>query len=437
LRRLIRPTLGLLGQLIAILLLTTVVEFGVSTLLYERASQFSVRDDEARRLAEHLVIAERLLSERPPEQRAAAAQVLTTDRYLVRWLPRPPRIPTIAPSLDGMEAQVTAWEPSLAGHSLHLWLPSPGHRSLVRGALTLPDGSGMTFQMLDPVDGLNLASERVLIAMIPAVGLLLLGGLLVRLALRPLRRLVVAVDTFGDGNATPVLEQGPREILSVIRAFNRMQHRIRQLIENRTQALAAVGHDFRTPLARLRLRAEELPDEEARDAITRDVAEMEAMIGSLLAYLSGEDDPEQPTPTDLASLCETAVDDAADRGLDARYSGPDHVEASVRPISFRRAVVNLLDNALQHGTTATVHLQRRAGEICLAVEDNGPGIPEDMLEEVLKPFVRIDAARPRDVRGFGLGLSIVVRAVEQEGGSFRLRNRPSGGLRAEIILPVS
>jgi signal transduction histidine kinase len=431
---LLRPSLGLIGRLVAILLLTVVIEFGISTLLYERASQFSVRDDEARRLAEHLVICERLLIDRPPGQRPAMAVELTTDRYLVRWNAREPKVPALAPPLDGMRSQVIAWEAGLRDATIRMWLVSPGRKQAVAGIMQLPDRSWISFQTLQPLDGLNLATERILLALIPALGLLFLAGLSIRLVLKPLRRLAVAADRVGHGSGEQVPEQGPSEVVTVIRAFNNMQARIHQLIENRTEALAAMGHDFRTPLARLRLRAETVPDAEDRAAIEADIGEMEAMIESLLAYLGGDSDPEPAVQTDLAVLCETLIDDAADRGKNARYEGPDHLELTVRPLGLKRAVSNLIENALHHGTAATLRLWEDDGRITICVEDDGPGLPEDQLQEVLKPFVRLDTARPRDTVGFGLGLAIVARAVQMEGGTFQLRNRTGGGLAAEIVL---
>jgi len=432
---LLRSSPGLIGQLIAILLLTMLVEFGISTVLYERASQFSVRDDEARRLAEHLVIAERLLAERAPAERASLATELTTERYLVRWTAAPPQMPPIAPSLDGMRRQVLAWEPGLRDNRMRLWLVSPGRQSVLAGVLRLGDGSWLAFQTLQPVAGLNLGAERVLLALIPALGLMLVGGLLVRLALKPLRSLATAADRVGHGMDAYVPEGGPSEVATVIRAFNRMQERIHQLIANRTQALAAVGHDFRTPLARLRLRAEAVQDAATRQAIEADIAEMEAMTDSLLAYLGGENDPEAAAATDIAILCATLADDASDRGHDVRYEGPVHLELKVRPLGLKRAISNLIDNAIHHGTQAVVRVSEDRDTVTIAVEDNGPGLPEARMDDVLQPFVRLESARPRDTVGFGLGLPIVARAAEREGGELRLRNRPEGGLRAEIALP--
>jgi signal transduction histidine kinase len=431
---LLRSSPGLIGRLVAILLLTMLVEFGISTVLYERASQFSVRDDEARRLAEHLVIVDRLLAERAPAERPSFATKLTTDRYLVRWTAAAPQTPPIAPSLDGMQRQVLAWEPGLSDNRMRLWLISPGRRSAVAGVLRLGDGSWIAFQTLQPVAGLNLAAERVLLALIPALGLMLVGGLLVRLALKPLRRLALAADQVGHGDEAHVPEQGPNEVATVIRAFNRMQERIHQLIANRTQALAAVGHDFRTPLARLRLRAEGVADDATRRAIEADIAEMEAMTDSLLAYLGGESDPEAPAATDIAILCATLADDASDRGHDVRYEGPVHLELTVRPIGMKRAISNLIDNAVHHGTRAVVRVVEGDDTVTIAVEDNGPGLPEERMDEVLQPFVRLESARPRDTVGFGLGLPIVARTAEREGGELRLGNRPEGGLSAQIVL---
>ena len=432
-KRFVRPSLGLLGRIVAILLLTVLIEFGVSTMLYERANRYAVRDDEARRLAEHLVLSRRMVAERPVGDRGTIAGDLTTDRYLVRWeraLPPPP----LAPELDQMRRQVIAWEPSLGATDLRLRLASPGRSARVAGGLRLADGSWLYFRTLHPVAGLDLALERVLLALVPAIAIILMGGVLARRTLRPLRQLVAAADRIGGGDEQPVLQGGPGEVRRLVDAFNRMQARIRRLIADRTQALAAVGHDLRTPLARLRLRTDEIEQREVAGAIRRDLEEMDAMVASLLAYLGGES--EEPVAIDLAVLCASLVDDASDHGHDAVYAGPAHLEAAVRRVGLKRALGNLIDNALHHGTRVAVTLAPCDGTIVIAVEDDGPGIPPDRLEQVLEPFVRIDAARRRDTAGFGLGLAIVARAVAAEGGTIRLSNRAAGGLRAEIVLPV-
>ena len=435
--RFVRPSIGLIGQIVCILLLTMLIEFGVSVFLYERASRFSVRDDEAHRLAEHLVIARRLVAERPPSARADMAAELTTNRYALGWLPDDARTPMLSPALDDMRQQVLAWEPALARSDLRLQLTSPGRRSIITGALQLPDGSWLHFRTLEKFHNVDLAVGRILLALVPAIALMVLGGLLVRHALHPLRSLADAADRLGraDGEEEAVAEQGSGEIRRVIAAFNRMQARIHRLIGDRTHALAAVGHDLRTPLARLRLRAEDVDSDRLRRAIDSDVQEMEAMIGSLLAFLNGEDRTEPRTRVDLAALCATVADDAADLGQKVEYHGPDHCELRVRRGAIKRAVINLVENAYHHAAHVTLRLEQEEDTILLVIEDDGPGIAPERLAEVQEPFTRLDTARRRDTAGFGLGLSIVRRVAESEGGELRLENRRTGGLRAVIALP--
>ena len=431
------PSIGLLGQVVAILLLTMVIEFGVSTLLYERASEFSVRDDEARRLAEHLVISRRLVEERAPMQRPAMAAELTTDRYDLHWDGAVDVSPAVDPALDQMRRQIVDWEPTLRTGDLRLRLISPGRSSKVRGALRLRDGSWLHFRTLDAVAKIDLAIERIVLALVPALALMLVGGLMIRRALRPLRRLAEAADRVGYDHVETVAEDGPGEVRRLVAAFNRMQQRIGALIDGRTQALAAVGHDLRTPLARLHLRAEAIASAETREAIGHDVAEMEAMINSLLAFLGGEADPEAPAAVDLAVICATLVDDATDRGRGATYVGPDHFELRLRRLAVKRALTNLVENALHYGSCVTIELLPGAEFVTVRVVDDGPGIPEHEMVHVLEPFVRLDPARGRDTIGFGLGLPIVVQAIAAEGGTLSLVNRREGGLEVSVTLPVT
>jgi two-component system osmolarity sensor histidine kinase EnvZ len=426
---------GLLGRIFAILILTVVIEFGASTYLYERSSNFSVREDEARRLAEHLVIARKLIDERAPPDRPALAEELTTDRYDVSWSPDTPKRERFAPALDQTSRQIITWEPSLAGSDMRLRLSSPGRNAAVLGELRLSDGSWLLFRTHGLVESWDLAAGRIMLALIPATAFLILGGLLIRRALSPIRLLARATEKVGSGQRIAVPEAGTSEVRQLVRAFNAMQHRIHDLIEDRTQALAAVGHDLRTPLARVQLRVEAIRDEPAREAITRDVAEMDDMVASLLAFLGGEYDPEHPTRTDVAVLAATTIDHAQDRGADAVYEGPDHLEANIRPIGLRRTLANLVDNALHYGTAVRLSITSQADGILIRVEDNGPGIPEDQMDKVLRPFARLDTARRRNTKGLGLGLAIVAQAVEREAGTLTLSNLPERGLRVDIVLP--
>jgi signal transduction histidine kinase len=426
---------GLIGRVFAILLLAVLIETAASFLLYERASQFSVRQDEAHRLAEHLVIARKLIEEAPEADRAATASELTTERYVISWRPTLATPPGIAPSLDRLARQIIEWEPELKSGDLRLRVTSPGRDNFISGAFRLDDSSWLLFRTRQPVRQLGLTLSRILLALTPAAALILIGGLLLRQTLRPMRALAQAAHRVGHGEVEHVPERGPAEMRDVIAAFNAMQSRIHRLLADQTQALAAVGHDFRTPLARLRLRADSIEDDEVRDSVQRDIGEMNEMIDSLLAYLAGEGDNERIVATDIAVTCATLADDATDHGHDATYHGPEHCEIRIRPIAIKRALTNLIDNALHHGTRVDVRLTAEPTRVTIAIEDDGPGIPEAERARVLEPFVRLDGARARDTQGFGLGLSIVQRAVETEGGTLSLDNRPEGGLRATISLP--
>lgn len=437
LRRLHTRPIGLIGQVFSILLLAILIEYGASTFFFERSNQFSVRDEEARRLAEHVVIARKLLSEVEPGQRGPLARDLTTERYGIRWTQTLPPVLQTRPTLDRIHEQVAQWEPSLAEANLRLRLIGKPRSARIVGGVTLPDGSWMEFFTRQPVHELSFAWERVLMGLAPAVAIILIGGILVRQTLLPMRRLAQAAEKVGTGTFDPVREAGPSEMREVIGAFNRMQVRIRRLIEERTEALAAVGHDLRTPLSRLRLRVDAVDDPSLRMTMEDDITEMKAMVDSLLAYLGGDEESEPRVSCDLAVLCETLADDAQDRGNDVLYVGPEHLERTVRRHSLKRAIANLVDNAERYGTHIRIELDELAGgAVAIAVVDDGPGIPEDAMEKVVQPFARLDRARARDTIGLGLGLAIVRRAVEDEGGELQLSNRPSGGLVARIVLPT-
>jgi signal transduction histidine kinase len=268
---------------------------------------------------------------------------------------------------------------------------------------------------------------------------LLLGLWAARNLVRPLRSLAIAARDFDiEAEPHPLIVGGPEEVRVAARAFDAMRARIRTLVEDRTGMLAAMGHDLRTPITRLRLRAEFLTDEKLRAEFLRDLGSMNDMIEGALTYLREGRHQEKTGLVDLAAMLETICDQFVDMGHAVTYEGPDHLARRVRPHALTRALTNLVDNATKYGTRVEVRLSATDKGGCrIEVEDDGPGIPAADRDAMLRPFARGDAARNmNDGSGFGLGLAIVRAVVEGHRGTVTLADGASGGLLAIVDLPV-
>ena len=270
-----------------------------------------------------------------------------------------------------------------------------------------------------------------------AVALILWG---VRRMIRPVAALAAAADALGRNvNAPPLPEDGPTETATAARAFNTMSSRIRRFVDDRTQMLAAIGHDLRTPITRLRLRAEFMEDDDQRRKMLNDLSEMEAMINATLAFARDDAAAEPSVAFDLAALCQTVMDEAVDCAPDRAeliaYEGPERLRAQGRPAALKRALSNLVSNALAYGGDARLLLEREAQGARIAIEDNGLGIPEAELEQAFQPFRRLEGSRNRETGGTGLGLTIARNILRAHGGDVVLHNRPQGGLQALVSLP--
>lgn len=258
----------------------------------------------------------------------------------------------------------------------------------------------------------------------------------VRLATKPLQRLAHAADTLGsDLDAPPLPEDGPAETALAAQAFNRMQTRIKRLIDERARALAAVSHDLRTPLTRLRLRAELVDDDTLRDQMGADLEAMATMIDGTLDYLRGLQESEPTRPIDINALLQSLAEDAKVLGRPVSVEGAAQKPYTGRLSALRRALQNLVDNAIKYGRCAHLHVDDDGQTLLIAVDDEGEGIAPEELEKVTEPYYRPDASRNRDTGGVGLGLSIVKDIALLHGGNLKLENRREGGLRAALVLP--
>lgn len=426
--------IGAFGRIIAVVAATAVVGLTLNTLLYEGASRFSIREEEARRASEHIVIVSRMLEGETPERRAKIVEYTSTEHFKLSWHPQPVRPGANVAPAEMLNAMLH-WEPSLRAANMQLYLGSGDNATDVIGSLQLSDASWLHFRAQDLVGGWQLQLGQIAIAGLPMLALLMVAMIALSSILQPLRRLADAVTRVGHGQSIVLKEQGPREFRRLIRAYNEMQARIAAMIQDRTEALAAVGHDLRTPLARLRLNAENVADSQARNALARDLDEMEQMLDSLLTFFRGDAHAETPKLVDLAVLVATIVDDLQDRGFEILYVGPPHCDARLRAGEMKRAISNLAENACHYGTEVVVRLMAGERTIRIRVEDDGPGVPEADLKRIVEPFQRLDPARRRNTAGVGLGLTIASRIVGGAGGSLTLSNRAEGGLCAEIELP--
>ena len=316
-------------------------------------------------------------------------------------------------------------------------LPSPPAIDVSTQA-RLSDGSVLTFRYSPPpppVDRpLRIIGGLLLVAFVVS----LLSVWAVRRLTRPLAMFARAADGLArDLEQAPLDTGGPREVAGAAHAFNRMQGALRALIQTRAQALAGVSHDLRLPITRARLRLEQLPDSPVREAIERDLAEMETLIDDTLAFLRAGDSSESAAPTRLDALVDGVADDIAALGADIEVSGSLAQPVVLRPALTRRALANLMDNARRYGGgRVRVTLSAADGEARIDIDDDGPGIPEGELERVFEPYVRLEASRARHTGGSGLGLAISRAVIRAQGGEVTLSRRAEGGLRARVALPL-
>lgn len=310
------------------------------------------------------------------------------------------------------------------------------HEDASHFALGLPSGRWVS------IDFSVIRSDAVMLAAFIGIWLAIVALLIllvastVRMLLKPLARLNAMGRNMSmeAGRSGMIITPIP-EAESIVSAVNTLQVRIRTLLSDRTQMLAAISHDLRTPITRLKLRAEGLEDQVLHDKVLSDLADMEHMIDSVLSFVQSDSD-EAPVNFDLAVLLQTLVNDMQDAGFSVHYEGggPDKLPFTGQINKLKRAFSNLLDNAVKYGQGAIVALAANKQHIVITIDDHGPGIPESELQKVFQPFYRVDPTRNKETGGTGLGLVIVQNIIKSHHGDIQLINLPKGGLRVEITL---
>ncbi len=302
-------------------------------------------------------------------------------------------------------------------------------------SIRLADGDWLNVRTMFVRPGLQLSPQALLPLFLMVVAVALVAWGTARRVVGPMRALAAGADRLGRGlDANPLPLTGPSEVRDTTQAFNRMQDRLTRFVSERTHMLAALSHDLRSPLTAMRLRIEMLDETEDGVRLKALVEEMQAMVEATLEFATGVAKTEPAAVVDLSAMLGDLVADVG--GACATLARSPPVPATVRPHALNRALRNLIDNAVRYGGAAEVSLTQEPGITVITVADKGPGLPEDQLETVFEPFVRLEASRNRDTGGVGLGLAIARTIIQAHGGTIQLHNRNGGGLSAVVRLPL-
>jgi signal transduction histidine kinase len=457
---------SLFGQTLLVLVVGLIVSLLAGSWIYTLDREQAVRAVGGFAAAQRITNITKLVQDAPHEWRERIVTGLSDQTFHVSLSAQPPTIvpndndAAVAQAIKefltdqlslgaGRQPRVTAsppdvplfggWRPMMGPgpmmHGFHGFGSFGGFRNL-QVAVPLPDGQWLSFATALPESGSAFSRQFLLSMGIMALVILAVSVWAVRRVTAPLGALSAAAERLGnDLNASPMPETGTVETRQASHAFNTMQAQLRGLIENRTRILAAISHDLRTPLTLLRLRAENVENHQERDKMLATIAEMDSMVGTTLQFARDETATELRRPTDITALTQSIADDMADAGLPVQMQPAEPVVYDCRPDALKRAIRNLLDNAVKYGKAATVAMQTTPKAIEIIIDDEGPGIPEQYLSRVFDPFYRLEASRSRETGGVGLGLAIAQSIVQAHRGELVLSNRPVGGLRAQISLP--
>jgi signal transduction histidine kinase len=449
---------SLFGQTLLILLAGLVISQLIAALIFVGAREHAVRTVSAIALAQRVANLTRLVEEAPRDWQPRIVAALSDPTFQVTLSPEAAVLPSAEdetskaiedflfdqlPPRPGRNIVAALSEtpgPSFSppfSHPAGPMMSAMGSWRSLQVAVELADGQHLSFETTLATTGPPVSPQFVLSLGLMAIVILGVSAWAVRRVTAPLGLLARAAERLGkDVGAEPLAEVGTLEMRRASYAFNEMQQRLARLLENRTRMLAAISHDLRTPLTLLRLRAESVENGEERAKMLATIAEMDTMITATLAFARDEIAAEPRRRTDVAALAASIVDDMADAGLPVAMEPAEPIVSECQPGALKRALTNLLENAIKYGERARLRIASTAREILIEIEDDGPGIPENELVRVFQPFYRVEGSRSGETGGIGLGLAIALAVVQAHDGQLKLSNRPEGGLRARIILPV-
>jgi two-component system, OmpR family, osmolarity sensor histidine kinase EnvZ len=315
------------------------------------------------------------------------------------------------------------------------WIDTVGRSSLLEVRIKLDNA---VMRVFAPRSAAFVSNSHIFLVWMVATSLVLItvAVLFLRNQIRPILRLADAAESFGKGREVPDFQsRGAREVRRAAQAFIEMKRRIERAIEQRTAMLAGVSHDLRTILTRFKLELALIEDNPEIEAMKKDVDEMARMLEAYLAFARG-DSGEQSAATDMGAFLEELKTDAERNGHKSSVTFHGHPIVIVRPNAFKRCLANLVSNAARHAQSISITGYRDHRWLTVTVDDDGPGIPQQLREEVFKPFLRLDDARNQDEGGTGLGLAIARDIARSHGGEIVLSDSPLGGLRATVRVPI-
>jgi signal transduction histidine kinase len=426
---------SLIARLLLISLIAITIVHALSLWTYEHALERELTLANEARLAERLVSIKRSVMLVPRAQREALAHDLSGGPIEAHW--NESRGAAAggpgAETWRSLARTIEAYASDLGPGDVIIGTAADPHSALL--SLRLPDDSWLNVNLFTASRSASSSHGALLSTSLMAGGVVLLSLLMARWLTAPLRRIAEAVTALAPDDVRsnlPVV--GPKEVRNLATAFNDVRRRLAELVQRRTRALAAVSHDLRTPLTRLKLRLGEVESDDLQRAMAADIDEMEQMIGATLSYLKGGETDEPARAIDLVALLETIIDGARDGGRVAVLEAPGQVVVQGRHVGLKRAFQNLVGNALRFGSEVRATVRIEGSDVVVAIDDNGPGIPEDKLEVVTEPFVRLEDSRNAETGGVGLGLTIAKSLLSADGGSLALANRVGGGLSAVVRL---
>ncbi|MHA7772053.1 ATP-binding protein [Roseibium sp. M-1] len=459
----------LASQLIVLLLAAIVAAQAFSIWIFQDERRIALVAAARDSLLSRAVSLADLIEDTPPNLQERVLQASST-RFAVFWLGDTPLAPTPGTSRFEQRLQGYMADHLEHGQTVHLnvladekrgprsrdaeesgqpsWRDVPRHERPpnLRKIMNKPEDLSVSIRMTDG-RWLNVATSYrppagayiPLLVQLALTALLtvLIIGFAVRRATRPLKHLAVAAEKFGRGEEQePLKPSGPAEVRALTSAFNDMQDRLTRFVRDRTRMLAAISHDLRTPITSLRLRAEFIDDEENREKMIETLDEMAAMTEATLRFARDEAQAESAENADLGAILDALAGDQQDLGHDCTVETEERIVLPCRPVALKRALRNLIENGIRYGDGVAIHAASAAGEAVIRIRDKGPGIPEERLTDVFEPFVRLEESRSEETGGIGLGLAITRSIIHAHGGSIELRNRPEGGLEADVRLPL-